>query len=133
MWKSRSQIAVCVDLMCITSTLDGNYATCFILNKREQKHSPLNSSRYPSHYPVVVGHEITGVVTRVGKNVTKVKVGDRAGLGPIAYACGDCEPCNTGISNLCDYGYVGTYNDYYPRYIFFLNTYIKLESSLINQ
>ncbi|KAI8884767.1 GroES-like protein [Backusella circina FSU 941] len=74
----------------------------------------IDSGWYPSHYPVVVGHEITGVVTRVGKNVTKVKVGDRAGLGPIAYACGGCEPCTTGISNLCDYGYVGTYNDFWP-------------------
>ncbi|CAO3619780.1 unnamed protein product [Cunninghamella blakesleeana] len=34
----------------------------------------------PANYPCVVGHEITGVVTKVGKNVTRIKVGDRTGV-----------------------------------------------------
>ncbi|KAL0136471.1 chaperonin 10-like protein [Mucor lusitanicus] len=39
----------------------------------------LNESWGPTHFPVCVGHEIVGVVSKVGSNVKHVKVGDRAG------------------------------------------------------
>lgn len=42
-------------------------------------------------YPQVPGHEIAGVVTQVGKNVTKFKVGDRAGVGCMVDGCTTCE------------------------------------------
>lgn len=42
-------------------------------------------------YPQVPGHEIAGVVTQVGKNVTKFKVGDRAGVGCMVNGCTTCE------------------------------------------
>jgi D-arabinose 1-dehydrogenase-like Zn-dependent alcohol dehydrogenase len=67
----------------------------------------------PTIFPAVVGHEIAGTVTRVGKNVTNVKVGDRAGVGPIADSCGKCTPCTHGISNICEGGPTGTYNGKY--------------------
>ena len=34
-----------------------------------------------SKYPMVPGHEIVGEVAKVGRSVTKFKVGDRAGVG----------------------------------------------------
>ena len=37
-----------------------------------------------SIYPMVPGHEMVGVVTQVGSNVTKFKVGDYAAMGPMA-------------------------------------------------
>lgn len=42
-------------------------------------------------YPQVPGHEIAGVVTGVGKNVTKFKVGDRAGVGCMVDGCTTCK------------------------------------------
>ncbi|KAI8879292.1 GroES-like protein [Backusella circina FSU 941] len=74
----------------------------------------LDEDWFPTKFPCVVGHELAGIVTKVGKNVTKVKVGDSVGVGPMVFACGECEPCTNGTSNVCDRGFVGTYNDTWP-------------------
>lgn len=58
----------------------------------------------PQQYPQVPGHEIVGVVTAVGKNVTKFKVGDRAGVGCMVDSCMECESCNNGEEQFCDNG-----------------------------
>ena len=46
-----------------------------------------------STYPMVPGHEITGVVEQVGGNVKKFKVGDHAGVGCHVDSCRECAPC----------------------------------------
>ena len=61
-------------------------------------------------YPCVVGHEHAGVVTEVGDKVTKVKVGDRVGVGCFIDACLDCKMCSKGEENYCEKGMVGTFN-----------------------
>ncbi|GER30455.1 alcohol dehydrogenase [Striga asiatica] len=53
-------------------------------------------------YPVVPGHEIVGIITKVGSNVTNFKVGDRAGVGCLAASCLNCEYCKDGQENYCD-------------------------------
>jgi len=45
----------------------------------------------PQQYPQIPGHEIAGIVAAVGKNVTKFKVGDRAGVGCMVDGCTTCE------------------------------------------
>lgn len=55
-------------------------------------------------YPQVPGHEIVGIVAAVGKNVTKFKVGDRAGVGCMVDSCMECESCKHGEEHYCDNG-----------------------------
>lgn len=60
----------------------------------------------PQQYPQVPGHEIVGVVTAVGKWVTKFKVGDRAGVGCMVDGCTDCEHGEQyDASTIFTYGY----------------------------
>ena len=61
-------------------------------------------------YPQVPGHEIAGIVSAVGKNVTKFKVGDQAGVGCMVNSCMKCESCKNGEEQHCETtGMVGTY------------------------
>jgi (R,R)-butanediol dehydrogenase / meso-butanediol dehydrogenase / diacetyl reductase len=51
--------------------------------------------------PVVLGHEFSGVVTEVGKDVTDVGEGDHVTIEPV-YRCGECRPCKAGRYNVCN-------------------------------
>ncbi|OBK51514.1 NAD(P)-dependent alcohol dehydrogenase [Mycobacterium sp. 1081908.1] len=62
------------------------------------------------NYPVVVGHEIAGVVTEVGGEVTKYKVGDHVGVGCMVNSCGQCSSCKAGLEQYCKPGATFTYN-----------------------
>ncbi|CDP07361.1 unnamed protein product [Coffea canephora] len=53
-------------------------------------------------YPVVPGHEITGIITKVGSNVRKFKTGDKVGVGCLAATCLQCEFCKDSQENYCD-------------------------------
>lgn len=54
--------------------------------------------------PQILGHEISGEVVKVGKNVTKVKVGDKVAIGADV-PCGDCFFCENGMGNICHNNY----------------------------
>lgn len=56
-----------------------------------------------SQYPVVAGHEAAGVVTAIGAGVdtSRLRVGQRVGVGAISGACMHCEFCLAGRHNLC--------------------------------
>ena len=60
-------------------------------------------------YPLTVGHEIVGVVTEVGSDVTRHAVGDRVGVGCMVNSCRECENCLAGEEQYCSNGNVGTY------------------------
>src|SRR5581483_11776156 len=54
----------------------------------------------PCVYPMVIGHEPSGVVEKIGAGVTGWSVGDRAILEPAMY-CYHCEYCLSGHHNVC--------------------------------
>ncbi|KLI06104.1 alcohol dehydrogenase [Mycolicibacterium conceptionense] len=63
------------------------------------------------NYPVVAGHEIAGVVTEVGSEVTKYKVGDHVGVGCFVDSCRECDNCKAGLQQYCTGGgMIATYN-----------------------
>lgn len=62
-------------------------------------------------YPMVPGHEITGVVAEVGPRATRYAVGDRVGVGTYVDSCRECEPCRKGLEVYCvNGGPTSTYN-----------------------
>ena len=52
--------------------------------------------------PVIPGHQAVGRVTGLGEGVAGWKIGDRAGIGWLAGACGECDSCRRGRENLCE-------------------------------
>lgn len=57
--------------------------------------------------PLTLGHEFSGTIEEVGKDVTKLKVGDRVCLQPILYD-GTCDACLDGAINCCwSNGFIG--------------------------
>lgn len=76
-------------------------------------HSDIHSAKSDwgtPNYPIVPGHEIVGIVTQVGENVTKFKVGDYAGVGCMVNSCGECENCLNNQEQYCLNSFVGTYD-----------------------
>jgi propanol-preferring alcohol dehydrogenase len=55
----------------------------------------------PRRPRVVPGHEVVGIVDRVGPGVHLFSEGDRVGVPWLAHTCGECRFCTTGRENLC--------------------------------
>lgn len=53
--------------------------------------------------PVVPGHEIVGIVERVGRDVEELVAGARVGVPWLGGTCGMCAYCRDGRENLCDH------------------------------
>jgi len=56
----------------------------------------------PTTYPIVPGHEIIGKFIQIGKDVTKFKVGDYAGVGCMVNSCRVCDKCKAGLEQYCE-------------------------------
>jgi propanol-preferring alcohol dehydrogenase len=52
--------------------------------------------------PIILGHQIVGVVIRVGEGVRSFALGDRVGIPWLSATCGTCAFCRSGRENLCD-------------------------------
>ncbi|MCM8772482.1 MAG: zinc-dependent dehydrogenase [Candidatus Omnitrophica bacterium] len=68
-------------------------------------------------FPRITGHEVSGIVIKVGKNVKEYKEGDRVAVAP-AIPCGKCFYCRKGQQTMCDnlkaigYHYDGGFAEY---------------------
>jgi len=54
-----------------------------------------------TEYPVVQGHEVSGLVAEIGEAVVGFTVGDKVVFLP-QVTCGFCYPCRHGMSHICD-------------------------------
>lgn len=69
--------------------------------------------------PLVSGHEVTGTIVEVGRDVCDYKVGDRVTVEP-HYGCGVCDLCKEGRYNICSEksvlgakGWVGSFGEFF--------------------
>ncbi len=55
----------------------------------------------PRHARVTPGHQVVGIVDRLGPGATRWREGDRIGVPWLAHTCGVCRFCTSGRENLC--------------------------------
>jgi propanol-preferring alcohol dehydrogenase len=60
--------------------------------------------------PIIPGHQVVGVVEKVGKNTSRFKEGDRLGVAWLYSACGECAFCQRENENLCETARFTGYN-----------------------
>ncbi|MBE6032828.1 MAG: hypothetical protein E7224_06505 [Clostridiales bacterium] len=76
-----------------------------------------NKEMFIQNIPETLGHEFSGTVLETGKNVTRVKPGDKVTANPMV-TCGECIACRTGYAGSCEsLGFIGevrqgTYAEY---------------------
>jgi len=56
---------------------------------------------YPVEPPVILGHELAGVVAQVGEGVSNCRLGDRVTSETFFYYCERCVHCRNGFPNMC--------------------------------
>ncbi|OWF50198.1 sorbitol dehydrogenase-like isoform X2 [Mizuhopecten yessoensis] len=87
-------------------------------------------------HPMLLGHECSGVVSKVGKGVTHLKLGDRVAIEP-HNICRKCEFCKSGSYNLCkdvfflatppDNGALARYHTHAADFVFKLPDNVSFE------
>ncbi|MFQ5822798.1 MAG: zinc-dependent alcohol dehydrogenase family protein [bacterium] len=62
---------------------------------------------YMARYPIIPGHEFSGIVDRIGESVIGWEIGDHVTVDPSLF-CGQCQFCLTGRTNQCEtFGAIG--------------------------
>lgn len=51
--------------------------------------------------PIVPGHQVVGIVDKLGEGCTRLKLGERVGIAWLRSTCGECRFCRAGKENLC--------------------------------
>jgi propanol-preferring alcohol dehydrogenase len=60
--------------------------------------------------PLIMGHQIVGIITQTGGKVKKFQPGQRVGVPWLGKTCGHCSYCRKQQENLCDYAQFTGYN-----------------------
>lgn len=59
-------------------------------------------------YPIILGHEFSGIVAQKGTSVTHINIGDKVCCAPLT-PCFKCNECEHGLYSLCkQYGFIGS-------------------------
>ena len=62
-------------------------------------------------YPLILGHEFSGVIDAIGPDIAGLAIGDHAVVAPLV-PCGKCRECQDGAYSLCDrYSFIGSRQD----------------------
>jgi len=56
----------------------------------------------PVTSPIIPGHEIVGIVDRLGEGASRFQISDRVGVAWLRHTCGCCVYCNAHQENLCE-------------------------------
>jgi alcohol dehydrogenase (NADP+) len=75
-------------------------------------HSDVSHSRSEwghNTFPLVPGHEIAGIVSGIGSEVTRFAIGDKVGVGCLVNSCRECRNCQLGHEEQCIQGNTKTY------------------------
>lgn len=82
------------------------------------------------HYPVLLGHEVTGEV--VASDTKMFEVGDRLAIGSVI-SCGVCPNCKKGIDNLCENAIYHSLGQHDPDYQGGYAEYIALKKEMVER
>ncbi|WP_373501413.1 zinc-dependent dehydrogenase [Desulfococcus sp.] len=91
----------------------------------------------PKDLPTILGHEVVGEISEIGRGVEGLRIGDRVAVYPIA-VCGNCYFCKRGRHNLCEHefglahGIDGGFAEYVrlPKEIVNIGGVVKIPDSL---
>lgn len=61
-------------------------------------------------FPLITGHEVAGEVVAIGSSVSKHRLGDRVGIGPMVNSCRHCGECQSSLEQYCE-GLITSYGD----------------------
>lgn len=75
-------------------------AYCGICGTDVHKYHGISGSR-PLVLPIPLGHEVSGIISKVGENVQSLKIKDRVVVDP-NWHCKECLYCKDGLTHLCD-------------------------------
>ena len=77
-----------------------NIKACAICNSDVHGYDGSSGRRQPE---LIIGHEASGVVSKVGPGVTRFRTGDRVVFNSVKY-CRECYYCRNGLENMCTNG-----------------------------
>lgn len=95
---------------------------------------------FACNYPVIMGHEYSGVITEVAEDVTGFKIGDRVISMTRVVNCGKCRYCQEGLIMLCPdsksigYGINGAFAEYIvvpEKFAFKVPEHISLDEAAL--